>query len=156
MVVRNIFTLLSCEISVIDCSLSILLHIQAKWSHLHIKSRSTASALLSANALLIMYRQTDKTLEPVMTTRCSKFDGNFPLLHSASRAPYIDRYAPDIRPWRLTMTRTFDLDLWPWPGPGPLTLTSKQGKRHVTVMSKHDFEHLTLTFDLRPWPTIPA
>ncbi len=47
-----------------------------------------------------------------------------------------------------TATRqTFDLDP---------TLTSKQGKRQLTVMSKHDFEHLTLTFDLRPWPTIPA
>ncbi len=50
----------------------------------------------------------------------------------------------DLDPWPWPQPLTFDPDLWPWPW-------SK-----VIVMSKHDFLHLTLTFDLRPWPTIPT
>ena len=59
-----------------------------------------------------------------MTILFSKFEGNCLLLHSASRAPNIDRYAPDIdldhrlltfdldpRLLTLTLTPTFDLDL---------------------------------------------
>ncbi len=90
------------------------------------------------------YRHTDKTLGLVTTTLYSKCEGNCLLLHSASRAPNIDRYEPEIRPWPLTLTYDLDPDLWPWP----------QSK--VTVMPKHDFWDLTLTFDLRPWPTIPS
>ncbi len=56
------------------------------------------------------YRHTDKTLGLVTTTLYSKFEGNCLLLHSASRAPNIDRYAPDIWPWPLTLMPTFDLD----------------------------------------------
>ncbi len=49
-----------------------------------------------------------------------------------SRAPNIDRCAPEKWPWPLTLTRDLDLDLWPWPR--PLTLT------------------FDLDPDLRPWP----
>ncbi len=64
------------------------------------------------------YRHTDKSLGLVTTTLYSKCEGNCLLLHSASRAPNIDHYVPEIRPWPLTLTPTFDLDLWPWPRPG--------------------------------------
>ncbi len=42
------------------------------------------------------YRRTDKCLGLLMTTLSSEFEGNGLLLHSASRAPNIDRYAPYI------------------------------------------------------------
>ncbi len=110
---------------------------------INIKSSSTASARLFAYA---PWSQTH---------RQNSLTGN-------------DPFTPDLRviafcctlqaePLISTATcKTFDLDcdtdLWPWHR--PLTLTSKQGKSQLTVMSKHDFEHLT--FDLRPRPTIPA
>ncbi len=37
------------------------------------------------------------------------------LLHSASRAPNMNHYAPEIWPWPLKSTSDFDPDLWPWP-----------------------------------------
>ncbi len=46
--------------------------------------------------------------------------------------------------WPQHMTSTFDLDLVPW----SLILTLKQGNSD----SRSRFWHLTLTFDLRPWP----
>ncbi len=76
-------------------------------------------------------------------------EGNCLLLHSASRVPNIDRYTPDIWTWPLTLMLTFDLtfdhdpDLWP-----------QEGKRQLTVKSKHAFEHLTLTFDLQSQPSL--
>ncbi len=62
------------------------------------------------------------------------YDSSLPF--AQSRAPNIDRCATRIWPWPLTLTLTLTRDLWPWP----------QSK--VTVMSKQDFWHLTLTFDL--------
>ncbi len=50
-----------------------------------------------------------------------------------SRAPNIDRCAPEI---------------WPWPW--PLTLTLTLALRQCNSDVKHDFWHLTLTFDLQP------
>ncbi len=41
----------------------------------------------------------------------------------------------------MTLTRPFTLTR-------PVTLTLKQAKRQPTVMSKHNFERFTLTFDL--------
>ncbi len=84
------------------------------------------------------YRHTDKHLRLVMTpnalwcTRQSR----------APKWPNIDRCAPPIRPWTLTFTHDLDPDFWPWPWSS------------VAVMSKHNFWHLT--FDLRPWLTIPS
>ncbi len=48
------------------------------------------------------YRQTDKTLGPVMTSLCSKIDGNCPLLPIIYR-PLRTKHST------LTLTPTFDL-----------------------------------------------
>ncbi len=42
------------------------------------------------------YRHTDDYFGVVMILLCSEFEGNCILLHSASRAPNVNRYAPDI------------------------------------------------------------
>ena len=72
-----------------------------------IKSRSTASTRLSAYA---HWLQTDKHLWLVIThtliALCCTWQ---------SRAPNIDRCAPEIWPRLLTLTRDLDPDLWPWP-----------------------------------------
>ncbi len=67
-----------------------------------------------------------------------------PLISTAARR----KFDLELWPWPVTLTQTFDLDpdLWPWPWPWS----------YATLMSKHDFWHLTWTFDLRPWPTIPT
>ncbi len=73
-----------------------------------IKSRSTASARLSAYASWLQtHRQNPRTGNDHSLLQC---EGNCPLLHSASRAPNIDRYALETRTWHLTLTSTFDLD----------------------------------------------
>ena len=74
---------------------------------------------------------------------CSRLEGNCPLLHSANRAPNIDRYTPYIWSWPLTLTPDLDIDLWP--RPRPLALTSKQGKYQQTVISRN-------VFSIWPWP----
>ncbi len=55
---------------------------------------------------------------------------------------------------------TFDLDheIWPWPWNVTLTvtLTLKQIQRPQNVIVNTFYYRVTLTFDLRPWPTIPA
>ncbi len=75
-----------------------------------------------------------------------------PLISTAGRQKFdldlFDLDLFDLDPWPLTLTHNLDPYLWPWPWPWT------QSK--VTVMSKHNFWHLTLTFDLRPWPTIPT
>ena len=83
--------------------------------------------------------QTDITLGLVMTTLYSKLRV---IAFCCTR---------QAEPLMSTTTRQ-TLDLWPWPR--PLTFTSKQYKRQITVMSKHDFEHLTLTFDLQSQPSL--
>ena len=58
------------------------------------------------------YKHTDKVQGLVWTgdgTPCTKLECNCLLLHSASRAPSIDRYMSEIRPQPLTST--FDLNL---------------------------------------------
>ncbi len=60
-----------------------------------------------------------------------------------SRAPNIDRCAPESWPWTLTLTHDLDPDLWPWPR--PLTLTLQQGNSGCKTRF--------LTFDLELWPT---
>ncbi len=65
------------------------------------------------------YGHTDKTVGLVRTTLYFKFEGNCLCCTRQSRAPNIDRYAPDIWhwpwPWPLTLTFDLDSDLWPWP-----------------------------------------
>ncbi len=77
------------------------------------------------------YRHTDKHLRLVITLTvlcCTR----------QSRAPNIDRCAPEIWPWPLTLTH----DLWPWPL--TLTLTLRQGKSDVKTRF--------FAFDLDLWP----
>ncbi len=79
------------------------------------------------------YRHTDKHLRLVMVLiglYCTR----------QSRAPNIDRCAPENWPWPLILTHDLDLDLWPWPW------------CKVIVMSKHDFGiwPWPLTYDLDP------
>ena len=100
-----------------------------------IRSQSTASAQEStyAHTILQTHGQTPWTGN----------DSYYSLPHSAKPNPCC---GPKVwaRPLTLISTFDFDPDLWPWP-------SSK-----VTVMPKQDFWYLTLTFGLRPWPTIPA
>ncbi len=69
---------------------------------------------------------TDKRPRLVIVMFCPKLESktlvaNCPLLHLASRAPNINRYAPNM--WSdtscLTLTdlKGFDLYFWPWPSP---------------------------------------
>ena len=81
------------------------------------------------------YRHTNKHLRLVMAPialNCTR----------QSRAPNIDRFAPENWPWPLTLNCDLDLDLdiWPW----PLTLTLKQ--------SNSDVKTRFLTFDHDLWP----
>ncbi len=89
----------------------------------------TASVLLSVH--VPDHRHTDKDLRLVMTliALCCIRQSRAPknrLLHAQN------------------LILTYDLDPWPWPDLWPWHWTN------ITVMSKHDFWHLTLTFDLRP------
>ncbi len=106
-----------------------------------IKSRSTASAQLSAYA---HWLQTHRQI--LLTGNHSSLlqtCGIALCRTRQSRAPNIDRCAPEIwsQPFRLTLTLTpaFDLD------PRPLTLTLKQ--------CNSDAKRQFLTFDLDLWPT---
>ena len=56
-----------------------------------------------------------------------------------------ERQKLDLDPWPQHSTLTYDL----WHRPWPLTLTLMQSQ----WIFKHEFWHLTLTFDLRPLPT---
>ncbi len=80
----------------------------------HVKCRSTASLRLSA--YIPGYRHTGQCPGLLTTYLSSKLEGNCPLRHSASRTPNINRCIPDIWPWLLPFTLTFDLgrNLWPW------------------------------------------
>ncbi len=79
------------------------------------------------------HRHTEKHLSLVIGACCTQ----------QSRASSINRCAPEIWHWPLTLTHDIDLDLWPWPQ--PLTLTLKQANSHV----KTQF----WAFDLDLWPT---
>ncbi len=60
-----------------------------------------------------------------------------------SRAPNIDRCAPEIWPWPQTLTLTFDLDpdLWPWPQ--IKVIGDKQWNKNTSIQC------LTLTYIAR-------
>ena len=72
-------------------------------------------------------RHTDNRLRPVVVVVALRCTGK--------AEPLILTAAPEIWPWPVTLTPTL-----------------KQCNSDL----KHDFWHLTLNFDLRPWPTIPA
>ena len=90
-----------------------------------IKSRSTTSVRLSASAAWLQTHS--QSPWNGNDTPCSKHEGNCLLLHSASRAPNIDNYAPDIQPQPLTLTSGLDPDLWPW------TPSKVTGDKHCSL-----------------------
>ena len=101
-----------------------------------IKSRSTASARLFArhkvHGLVMVFLVQNFR---VIAFSCTQQVGS--LLSTAMRQTF------HFHLWPVTLTSTL---------PRPLTLTSKQGK--WWQWSQNTFSHcLTLTFDLRPWPT---
>ena len=105
-----------------------------------IKNQSTASAQLPAYAHWSQtHRQTPEDWYWLLLFFAALGKAESLILTAAHRKVDLDpRY------WPVTLTLTFDLDpdLWPWP-------YSK-----VTVMQKHDFGHLTLTFDLQSQPSL--
>ncbi len=52
----------------------------------------------------------------------------------------------------LSLTLNYDLDLEHWPWPWPESKVKDNKIRYQNTI----YNRLTLTFDLRPWPTIPA
>ena len=82
---------------------------------------------------------------------CPNFEGYYLSLHSASLAPNIDGYVPEIRPQPLMLISDVDLDyelgpdLWPWPQ--SKVIGDKQRSQNTFICC--------VTFDLQPWPTFP-
>ncbi len=86
---------------------------------------------------------TDEHLGLVMTLLCFKLVVIALWCTRQSQAPDIDRCAPKLWPWPLTLTYDLDPTLTQ-----PLTLTLMQGISDVKTWF--------FTFDIRPWPTMPA
>ena len=93
-------------------------------------------------------RRTEGWLTDGRTDR--QTDGRTDAMNSIRLSYAVDKkrdfwpFAIDLLPWPLTSTFDLDPDLWPWP------------KTKIIWWHNMFFYCLTLTFDLRPWPTIPV